>query len=220
MPRILGALAPVIRPARVLGAYQSGAELCEVSHHVHLSPRVDDQGARPSCVGQAFGNAIRIARSLAGLPREEIDGDSIWVRGRKMYNGGRLSGGLTLLQGMHAAKALDLIPSCVTCVRVALEKSAICEALKRGPIVVANSVHPGWDNLHRDNQAVDESQPFSQGNEGHATCVFALDQHNGRWMTRHENSWGEKGVVAMTIEHFLATALDEPVLLATTKGHP
>lgn len=215
MPAQLGATAPIMRPPRVLGAYQPKVALVESSHHRHMSPVVADQGNNSSCVGHAFANAIAIARRSVGRGKasSSADGNAIWRKGRAMYNGGSLDGGLTLRGGLHAAKALGLLDECDS-QTVELSAEAISEAMRIGPLVVANSVHPGWDNLHPDNDAVDESQPFTPGTHGHATCAFAFDQHNGLWMVRMENSWGgRRGYVAMTIEHFIATALDEPILI-------
>ena len=197
---------------RMCGA--AGAPLAtEVSWHQHLS--VADRQREGSCVGRAFASAIEISIHAGTGERVQIDAYRLWARARSTYYG-NLHGGLTLGQCLSVCLMDGLLPK-LGADRVPLSRAELCAALHRGPLVQAHSTHAGWERLHPDNGCIDESVAFRLGQWCHATAGIAWDIHNGVELIAGYNSWGQeygkRGVFAMTVEHYLASAVDEPILI-------
>ena len=205
-----GVCKPLRPVCRAVSGNPAVSEWHEVSWHEHLSPVVDEQD-KPSCVGWGMANVIEIMTHMQTGGRIRLDGRAIWEKGRELFYGGDQSGGLALFHGVRAAVLLGMVPANTSYSTIPLEVGALVHALEHGPLLCANTAHPGWSDLHSSNDAVDESRSFTPGTNGHCTCMYALDTHNGVRMFRMENSWGGRGQVAMTVEHFIATALYEPL---------
>lgn len=216
----LGGCLPPNQPvARILNGRDDLGDLFGISWHQHLS--VSDEQHEGSCVGRGYANRLEMAIHQATEEKVQLDAYAIWKRGRELFHKGTLNGGLAVRQGLDACYDLGIIgQSAAEAEGVPLYAEAIHGALMKAPLIQGHTAHDGWapENLNPENGAIDESQPYTWGTNGHCTVTIAWSPHGGRQMIGSANSWGTDygplgGVFFMTIEHWLATALDNPIML-------
>lgn len=183
------------------------------------SNAVVDQGQEPSCVGRAWAAWLRLmlVRFVDVQLNDTtfMDGRAIWVRGRELYHGGDLTGGLQLDEGFMAMKDLGMIPKTSKLCQVPATWDSLCTQLISTPIVTGNLVHEGW---FRPNElgCIDHAPAPTDASGGHATCLDAtlMDEAN-QMFVGNEGSWGRawpyKGHHLMTIEEYREGLVDQPV---------
>ena len=153
----------------------------------------------PSCVGHAWANWIeafvRFHINPLGIPKgKQIDGEAIWKRGRELFWGGKMNGGLYLSQGFHAAKDLGFLPPDSKLVAVGQDWDSVNAALQTAPLVQGHVINKGWFRASTQSGCIDhEARPDRSG--AHATLLMAtLEQPDTagnliRWRVCL-NSWG------------------------------
>jgi hypothetical protein len=156
----------------------------------------DDQGQQPSCVGRAWAGWIEaMVRRYVGkdaFPQGcQVDARSIWQRGREMFWGGSLDGGLMLDQGGQACIDLGLLPAGTRLVRVDRDWAAVGEALLATPLIQAHGIGRGWYAVSSQSGCLDHVFAPDPGRYGyHCTlCVERMMQGNQKWICL-QNSWG------------------------------
>lgn len=215
-----GALPPTTMPARICNGRENlnATQLFSLSWHKNLT--VADNQQEGSCIGRGF--AARLEMDILAVLGEswQLDAYAVWERGRQMYYRGDLNGGLSLMQGLNAILDLGIINGDSSSWQgIPLYAQAIHRALQQAALIQAHTAHDGWDpdRLDPDNGAVDESEAFTYGSNGHCTLGIGWNWHNGVPLIPSFNSWdygyGQHGVFCMTWQHWLATALDNPILL-------
>lgn len=182
------------RPGPIMAASDPAAsDIREVTWFESCIPTYNQQGE--SCVGQSWANWIEcVARKRLGhavIPRGlQVDGEAIWKRGRAMFWGGKLDGGLYLDQGVLAAVDLGIFPAGARPVRVDCAASAQSAQLTRTPLVVGHAVHAGWFKPSPENGCIDHA-PKPTGADGyHATLRVGILHQGGIWFYAGQNSWG------------------------------
>jgi hypothetical protein len=159
----------------------------------HAIPTINQHG--PSCAGQAWANwmELMIRRYIgqdALRPGEQIDGHAIWRRGRELFDGGSLVGGLTLFQAFHAMKDLGIVPEGAMMLDVTAAPAAMCEALLTSPLVQGHLVSEGWYETNPENGCIDHSKLPKPGDGGHATLLLDPVIQDGALYWLSQNSWG------------------------------
>lgn len=155
----------------------------------------------PSCVGESWANWTEaMARRWIGpdaIPDGmQIDGTAIWKRGREMFWGGNMSGGLYLPQGFKAAQDLGIIPPDATLVEVGKDWNSINLALLASPLVQGHRIHKGWFRADRESGCIDH-EPAPDNSGAHATLLIGTgiqpDRAGNptRWRFL-QNSWGAR----------------------------
>lgn len=150
----------------------------------------------PSCVGQAWANWLEcMLRRYVGRDRfafgEQIDGELIWRRGRKLFWGNKMNGGLYLHQGFAAMMDLKMLPPGSMLSRVAPDWFSVSETLSKTPIVQAHHVHTGWYRPHKISGTISHTESPSEADGYHATLLIALGHHEGTPYRVGQNSWGK-----------------------------
>lgn len=172
----------------------------------------------PSCVGHATANWIElmIRRYLGktAIPRgHQIDGDAIWKRGREMFYGGSLDGGLLMDHGLFAAIDLGILPKESKPGRLASNLGVVSHALEATPILQGTSVHAGWNQPDPENGeiAMMMPDPFA----GHATLIVATTRQDDQMGVVFQNSWGASwgryGYGILREDQWKNYLLDDPV---------
>lgn len=153
----------------------------------------------PSCVGHSWANWIeaflRFHVNPLSIPKGyQIDGEAIWRRGRQLFWGGNMGGGLYLSQGFHAAKDLGFLPSDAKLAKVGQDWDSVNNALQETPLVQGHIINKGWFKANTQSGCIDhEARPDRSG--AHATLLMAtLEQPDTagnltRWRVLL-NSWG------------------------------
>lgn len=160
-----------------------------------MRPSINQKGE--SCVGWSWAHwytAMRIR--FCGTTEFDqgfyLDGHAIWERGREMFWGGDMSGGLYLFQGARAMADLGIIPRDSTVMRVAQDWDSVGMALMQTPIVQGHAIHPGWFRADPASGCIDHAPVAAGANGYHATVrVARLQQENTRFYVL-QNSWGEQ----------------------------
>lgn len=156
----------------------------------------DDQGQEPSCVGRAWAGwaeiMLRAYVSPSAIPAGcQIDARKIWVRGREMFWGGDLNGGLYLHQGLAAAVDLGIFPPGTQPVKVEASIEAIGAALTQSPLVQAHIVSAGWYKPLAENGYIPLNDPPDIGRYGaHCTLLLERAWQRNSCFCLLENSWG------------------------------
>lgn len=154
----------------------------------------DDQGHEQSCVGRAWAGWIecmvrRFVDQTAIPAGAQIDAHSIWQRGRELFWGGTLDGGLYVYQGLQAAIDLGVLPA-GRLVAVAYDQGSICQALSNTPVVAAHGVGPAWYDPAA-NGMLDPTLPPQPDIYGsHCTLFLERLSQNGVGYLLGQNSWG------------------------------
>lgn len=156
----------------------------------------DDQGREPSCVGRAWAGWMEaMLCRYAGegtfkYSHRQIDASSIWRKGREMFHGGALSGGLHLHEGGQAAIALGILPPGTELVQLTGGWNAVGEALALTPVIQAHGVGAGWYRPDKVSGCIDHTAASDPGRYGyHATLLCERLQDDHRWLML-QNSWG------------------------------
>jgi hypothetical protein len=158
----------------------------------------DDQRNEPSCVGRAWAGwyecMLRRYVSPAAIPAGmQLDASAIWRRGREMFWGGRMDGGLHVHQGCEAAVALGVLPPGSRVVRVTDDWGSIGVALTLSPIVQAHAVGASWYRPDRANGYVPD-EPADPTRYGyHCTLLLERLVQDGAKYLLWANSWGAWG---------------------------
>lgn len=205
------------RPGQIMVSSDSSASnVREVGWFEWCLPTYSQNGE--SCVGHSWANWIEcVARKRMGdsfIPRGlQVNGEAIWKRGREMFWGGDMTGGLYLDQGCLAAVDLGILPPLATPVRVDRTVSAQSMQLTRTPLVVGHAVHAGWFNPSQENGCIDHA-PRPTGADGyHATLRVGLLLQNGVWFFAGQNSWGAewgwRGYFLMTAAEDIEGAMQD-----------
>jgi hypothetical protein len=159
----------------------------------------DDQGKEPSCVGRAWAGWMEamLRRYGPASPLDQfemqIDAGAIWRKGREMFHGGALDGGLHLHEGGQAAIALGILPPGTELVRLHPGWMPVGEALAMTPIIQAHGIGAGWHRPDRQSGCIDHTAASDPGRYGyHATLLCERFQdERGRWLL-FQNSWSAK----------------------------
>lgn len=168
---------------------------CDVRYWSDYATPADDQGPEPSCVGRAWAGWVEcMVRRYIGVraipPGFQIDARAIWRRGRELFWGGSLTGGLWIPQGLQAAVDIGVLPPGSTAVRIGLDWASVGASLCQTPLVQAHAVSEGWYNPSAENGCLDHAASPDAGRHGYH-CTLLLDR-----MTRESkfylfaNSWG------------------------------
>lgn len=190
----------------------------------------DDQGQEPSCVGRAWAGwveiMIRAYISPTAIPFGwQIDARAIWRRGREMFWGGTLTGGLYLHQGLAAAVDLGILPPGTAPIRVDGSMESLGAALVQAPVVQANVVSAGWyDPLH-ENGYISHNKPPDAGKYGlHATLLLERAWQHDRCYCLLQNSWGTdwgwQGLGLMGYRSWFDSLAANSLYSAQTPGWP
>lgn len=167
----------------------------------------------PSCVGRAVAQMLMALFRRNGR-RVKIDGDAIWRRGREMFYGGDMSGGLLLHQGVFAAESLGLLRKGeYEIFRPANDLAEIDRYLSISPLVQGTATWPAWDRPNPVNGQIARGTP--NRNAGHATVIFDVQKRNGRYYNIFANSWGRSwgrhGYGILTEAMYREATLDRPL---------
>lgn len=173
----------------------------------------------PSCVGRAVAQMlmaiIRRQQGRGAIARgRPIDGDAIWRRGREMFWKGDMSGGLYLIQGIHAAESLGLLRKGEYEVfRPANDLEEIDRYLSISPLLQATATWPAWDRPNPQNGQIARGKPDPYA--GHATVIFDIQKRHGHRYNVFANSWGRgwgrHGYGILTEAMYREAALDRPL---------
>lgn len=190
-----GCLARPSNLHRAAGALRSAGELPEaVGWQDYAVPTINQHG--PSCCGQAWANWMEMMLRR-GIGRdalkegEQLDGYAIWKRGRELFNGGDLEGGLYLDQGFYAMLDLGIVPPESVLVEIDPDVLAITARLQLTPMVQGHIVAKGWYDPNPENGGLDESIPPRPGDGGHATCLMGFTPQDTQPFIVSQNSWGD-----------------------------
>lgn len=184
----------------------------------------------PSCVGHATANWLEmmlrryVARDVISTD-EQIDGDAIWRKGRQLFWGGTLDGGLLVDQGFLAAVALGMLPQQAMPLRIASTVAAVSQELLQSPVIQGTAVHDGWSFPSPENGAVPFQlpDPFA----GHATCIVAVgraesDEDALKYAVPFQNSWGSEwgrfGYGQLRDDQWKQCLMDDPVTCRLPEG--
>ncbi|MFA6271380.1 MAG: hypothetical protein WC657_09340 [Candidatus Paceibacterota bacterium] len=190
----------VIPEPGVLGVEESGiikaTEPCKefFDWFPYVRPSINQQGE--SCVGWSFAHWFTGMQIRYGDPEPfddgwYLDGQAVWIRGREMFWGGDMKGGLYLPQGFRAAASLGIIPNDSRIMRVAPDWDSVGLALRDTPILQGHAIHEGWFRANTVNGCIDHA-PLASGSNGyHATLrVARLIQEADKRFFVLQNSWG------------------------------
>ena len=201
------------------------ADIREVTWFQWCLPTYSQLG--DSCVGHSWANwtecMLRRKFGLNVIPSGmQLDGHAIWKRGREMFWGGKLTGGLYLDQGCLAAIDLGVLSASAKPVRVDRVVSAQSLQLRQTPLVVGHAVHAGWFNPSSENGCLDHA-PRPDGQGYHATLRVGVLLQNCSWYYAGQNSWGSdwgwRGYFLMTTaEDNEGTMQDSPWTCADPDG--
>jgi hypothetical protein len=151
--------------------------------------------AGPSCVGQAWANWLElmlrryVSRTVL-KPGEQLSGEQIWKRGRELYHGGDLRGGLKIPQGFVALRDLGFIPPDSRLIEIAPDWSSVGAALYATPLVQGHHVHAGWQTPAPQSGCLDHQPAPTRADGYHATLrIGRLVQDRTRFYLS-QNSWG------------------------------
>jgi hypothetical protein len=189
--------------------------------------RPPDTQTLPACEAYATAGAIEWHYYEHSGERVVIDAEALYRRAREMFWDGSAGGGLLLGQSAEAAREMGVLPAGTQTARVEPDLGALLSALESGPLIQAHSVHDGWrpSQLNAANGAINELWPALPLLNGHATLLCGTNTHDdaGTGRVEHarlmvfQNSWGEdwgcNGLGAMTLAHWMQTAIDRPVAL-------
>ncbi len=178
-----------------------------------------DAQVLPSCVGRSVAQLLMMLRrrkeGRKAITRATvIDGDKIWRRGREMFYGGDMSGGLLLHHGVLAAEDLRYIKKgSYQMIRPANDLDEIDRYLSISPLMQGTATWPAWDWPDGKNGQIARGVPNRYA--GHATVIVDVQRRNGHRYNVFANSWGPKwgryGYGILTEGAFTRSALDRPV---------
>lgn len=188
----------------------------------HQTIVTDNQHNLPACAGFATANWIEcMLRARQGRqclkPGEQIDGEAIWRKARKMFwsHEKEDDGGLFMDQGFKAAIALGILPPETV---VSMRDVGIAELsviLRRQPVLQGTQVSVAWNNPSKVNGQIREAMPDPLG--GHATCIIGVLEQDKNLYVLFQNSWGERwgwnGYGLLTEEQW-ASSLISPLATA------
>lgn len=177
----------------------------------------------PSCVGHSTANWVEMMlRAEAGdgilAKGQQIDGDAIWRRGREMFNGGDMDGGLLMHQGFLAAVDLGILPEGSAPVALEATPAAVARQLLATPVLQGTCVHRGWEDPNPENGQIPFllPDPFA----GHATCIVSVTSQAGDSFLAFQNSWGATwgryGFGLLRADQWAQCLLDAPVTCQLT----
>jgi hypothetical protein len=181
-----------------------------------------------SCVGHSWANWLEcmLRRRLGpeAIHRGmQVDGHAIWRRGREMFWGGKMTGGLYLDQGCLAAVDLGILSKSAAPVRIERTISAQSLQLRDTPLVVGHAVHAGWYNPSRENGCIDHA-PRPDGSGYHATLRVGVLYQGNSWYYAGQNSWGSdwgwRGYFLMTASEDQEGAMQDSPWTCADPGGP
>ena len=155
------------------------------------SQRYDD------CAGHATANWIEMMiRRHVGRDAlkagDQIDGEAIWRRARKMFwpKEPVEGGGLLLEQGFHAAIAMGILPPDTGVMLVNMDLGMVSRMLRTEPVLQGTAVSKGWNMPNPENGQI----PFDLPNPraGHATVIVGVLMQQDEPYVLLQNSWGAK----------------------------
>ena len=190
----LGDWGLVRKPERWPVLPATGDEIIgSIDHLNNIVPTYSQQ--LPSCVGHATANwiecVLRLTHGRGVLkPREQIDGDAIYERGREMFFAGKKGGGLQLSQGFSAAIDLGILPKDTEIVAVEPTLYAISAALIDAPLVQGHVVSKDWQYASFSNGALPGKTRANILEGAHATLAIGIWIRDGKVMLPFQNSWG------------------------------
>jgi hypothetical protein len=151
----------------------------------------------PSCVGHATANWIEMRlRRIHGKnilkPGEQIDGDAIWAKARRMFYPTQKveAGGLLMDHGFRAAIELGLLPPGSGVMGIRMGVGFLSRMLRDQPVLQGTGVHKGWERPDPRNGQIPVLLP--DPNAGHATCIVGVLEQKGEPYVLFQNSWGRE----------------------------
>ena len=212
-------LGVIRNPAFAIPASAEAAPVPVVSEYEWYPHAIPTYSQKfPSCVGHATANWLEmmlrreLGDSILGKG-EQIDGDAIWKRGREMFHGGSLDGGLLMPQGFLAAIDLGILPPGATVVTLAPSVAAVAKRLSTSPVLQGTAVHEGWNEPDPSNGQIPLllPNPFA----GHATCIVSVTKQGDNSFLPFQNSWGAGwgrfGYGMLRDDQWLQCLIDDPV---------
>jgi len=202
------------------------ADIREVTWFRWCIPTYNQVG--DSCVGHSWANWIecmlRRKIGMNSVPKGlQIDGHAIWKRGREMFWGGKLNGGLYLDQGCKAAVDLGILSPTAVPKRIDRIASAQALQLVDTPLVVGHGVHAGWYNPSPENGCIDHA-PRPDGSGYHATLRVGILYQGDYWYYAGQNSWGPdwgwRGYFLMTTAEDQEGAMQDSPYTCADPGGP
>lgn len=204
-----------------LGSSGDGFEQVD-SNYPYILNEPDNQRLG-SCVANATTGIIESWIHRTFGVRVQLAYEPLYLYCRRKYWGDTKDEGLLPDEAFKGArtKEFGLIPPDSKIVLIGTSTANLCAALKRGPVVLASSVHDGWrpSNLHKVNGGINEAMgknhtPFTNG---HATIGVGTNLHNRRKALIGKNSWGplgqgNSGLYAQTLDHYYRWVMARPVL--------
>lgn len=151
----------------------------------------------PSCAGHGLGNFKEIMlRRYKGIDTfgtmEQIDGDAIWFRARKMFYAGNMDGGLYIPEAFAAAMAMGIFAPGSMLMTIPRREAMHSPQFELTPFIDGHDVS-GWVN-HGTNQ--ENGQVFQgsypDGTGGHCTVDVSRMDQDGQNFWQILNSWGVK----------------------------
>ena len=154
----------------------------------------DDQGQESSCVGRAWAHwlecMLRRYVAQSAIPfGQNLDARKIWARGREMFWGGDLTGGLFVHQGLLAMIDLGIVPDGSIAMRVTEETMSASQVLLSTPVVWAHNVSAAWYTPDPVSGCIDPGVA-PDGIGAHCTCYLERLVQKGIGFCLFENSWG------------------------------
>lgn len=193
----------------------------------HILPS-DSQGDLGACVGYAWATWFEaMLRKHVGRgvfsPGEQIDGEAIWRKGRRMFwaNEPEEDGGLLLEHGFEAALALGILPpgsKLARCRRI--DVAALSQNLMECPLVIAAALHDGWNFPQPESGFIRrmKGDPW----QGHAIVLGGLTHQRGEPFYMIPNSWGTgwgwNGIAMLSEPHFRLNNLAMPAYAVLPTG--
>lgn len=165
----------------------------EIHKWDHLVNRPDNQGSTGTCEARAeCGRAEVLINSSLGdqfAGDKQIDAISVYKRAHEIrYPGKKVNynSGLQLGDSLQACIELGIYPKDTKITRIKVLPYDVAEALKIGPIVVAQNVHDGWKPGNVNQFTGEIANAPVLGIAGHAVLAIGINL-------------GEQGTVLVTL---------------------